>query len=187
MLPWLPDWSFPSSAHFSRPAIIIIIIYKINPIHRFYNWHIPLAHSPTKHAQSNTPVHLIESVGNDALCMRQCLLSSSNMSVTHSALAFTRANRQGLSQPHSPGRARVPLSSFVPQISINFFLFFLKLYIFSSSFWPSGWASRPPGKALATPLRIVLTPAPSIKLRAIASYRLLHSHAQVVSFTDSMM
>ena len=32
-------------------------------------------------------------------------------------------------------------------------LFFLKLYLFSSSFWPSGWASRPPGKALATPLQ----------------------------------
>ena len=34
----------------------------------------------------------------------------------------------------------------------QFFLFFLKLDIFSSSFWFSGWASRPPGKALATPL-----------------------------------
>ena len=34
----------------------------------------------------------------------------------------------------------------------QFFLFFLKLYLFSSSFWLSGWATRPPGKALATPL-----------------------------------
>ena len=34
----------------------------------------------------------------------------------------------------------------------QFFLDFLKLNLFSSSFWPSGWASRPPGKALATPL-----------------------------------
>ena len=33
-----------------------------------------------------------------------------------------------------------------------FLIFSLKLYLFSSSFWPSGWASRPPGKALATPL-----------------------------------
>ena len=31
-------------------------------------------------------------------------------------------------------------------------LIFLKLHLFSSSFWPSGRASRPPGKALATPL-----------------------------------
>ena len=31
-------------------------------------------------------------------------------------------------------------------------LFFLKLFSFSSSFWTSGWATRPPGKALATPL-----------------------------------
>ena len=62
-----------------------------------------------------------------------------------------RAN-QGRSQPHSPGWARVPLSSFFLKISINFSYFFLKLYLFSSSFWSSGWASRPPGKALATPL-----------------------------------
>ena len=34
----------------------------------------------------------------------------------------------------------------------QFFLFFLKLYLFSSSFLPSGWASHPPKKALATPL-----------------------------------
>ena len=34
----------------------------------------------------------------------------------------------------------------------KFFLFFLKLYLCPSSSWPSGWASRPPGKALATPL-----------------------------------
>ena len=34
----------------------------------------------------------------------------------------------------------------------KFFLFFLKLYFFPFSFWASRWASRPPGKALATPL-----------------------------------
>ena len=34
----------------------------------------------------------------------------------------------------------------------QFFLFSSNL--FSSSFWLSGWASRPPGKALATPLEI---------------------------------
>ena len=42
-----------------------------------------------------------------------------------------------------------------PHFSSNrdqFFLFFLKLCSFSSSFWPSGWATRPPGKALAMPL-----------------------------------
>ena len=119
---------------------------------------------------------------------------------------------QGRSQPHSPGWARVPLSSFFPQILINlsyfssnfthflphfgspggrldhpgrpwlrhwcypasqsrvgkgstllifssnFNQFFLKLYLFSSSFWPSGWATRPPGKALATPLVAPLPP-----------------------------
>ena len=41
--------------------------------------------------------------------------------------------------------------------------FFLKLWsifpqtlLFSSSFWPSGWATGPPGKALATPLSVPL-------------------------------
>ena len=56
-----------------------------------------------------------------------------------------------------------------PHFSSNFdefFSFFLKLYLFSSSFWPSRWASRPPGKALATPLEcnpqalLALLPAP---------------------------
>ena len=32
------------------------------------------------------------------------------------------------------------------KISINFSYFFLKLYLFSSSFWSSGWATRPPGE-----------------------------------------
>ena len=35
----------------------------------------------------------------------------------------------------------------------QFFLFFLKLYLFFPSFWPSGWTSSPPGKALAMPLK----------------------------------
>ena len=37
-----------------------------------------------------------------------------------------------------------------PQISDQFFLIFLKFVSFSSSLWLSGWASCPPGKALAT-------------------------------------
>ena len=60
--------------------------------------------------------------------------------------------QQGRSQPHSPGWARVPLSSFFSSNFDQFILFFLKLYSFSSSFWFSGWAACPPGKALATPL-----------------------------------
>ena len=42
-----------------------------------------------------------------------------------------------------------------PHFSSNFdqfLLFFLIYFSFSSSFWLSGWASRPPGKALTTPL-----------------------------------
>ena len=47
-----------------------------------------------------TPVHLIESVENYSLCMRRCLLCSSIMSVTHSALAFMHANRTDASAKH---------------------------------------------------------------------------------------
>ena len=43
--------------------------------------------------KSYTPVHLVESVENYELCMRRCLLCSSNKSVTHSTIAFTRVNR----------------------------------------------------------------------------------------------
>ena len=43
---------------------------------------------------------LFESVENYALCMTRCLLCSSNMSVTHSALAFTRTNRNDASAKH---------------------------------------------------------------------------------------
>ena len=56
-------------------------------------------HRP-KHTRAYTPVHLVESVENYALCMRQCLLCSSNMSVAHSELAFTHANRTDASAKH---------------------------------------------------------------------------------------
>ena len=47
-----------------------------------------------------TPIHLVKSVENYALCMRLCLSCSSNMNVTHSALAFTHANRTDASVKH---------------------------------------------------------------------------------------
>ena len=58
---------------------------------------------------------------------------------------------QGCSQPHSPGWARVPLSSFFLKFRSVFLIYPQSLLIFSS-FWPSGWVPRLPGKALATPL-----------------------------------
>ena len=63
--------------------------------------------------------------------------------------------------PHTPTRAVASLTvpggqqfhfPHFPSNFDQFFLFFLKLNLFSSSFWLSGWATRPPGKALATPL-----------------------------------
>ena len=58
-----------------------------------------------------------------------------------------RNDTQGRSQPHSPGWARVHLSSNLR----HFFLLFPKLSSFLSSFWPSGWATWPSGEALAMP------------------------------------
>ena len=52
--------------------------------------------------------------------MHQCFLSRSRF----------RPYSQGRSQPHSPGWARVPLSSFFPQISINLLNFPQTLNIF---------------------------------------------------------
>ena len=43
------------------------------------------------------------------------------------------------------------ISSIFP-LYLYFLSFFLKFSQFSSSFWSSGWATRPPGKVLATPL-----------------------------------
>ena len=51
-----------------------------------------------------------------------------------------------------------------PHFSSNFnqiVLFLLKFFPFSSSFWPSGWASCPPGKALATPLHTCISAHPA--------------------------
>ena len=70
---------------------------------------------------------------------------------------------QGRSQPHSRGWARVPLSSFFLKFW-SIFVLFLKL---SSLFWLSGWASRPPGKALATPLIKYLIVLPFIAANII--------------------
>ena len=49
------------------------------------------------------------------------------------------------------GKIRTFPQSFL--IFLYVLLFFLNLSLFSSSFWFSGWAARPPGKALATLLR----------------------------------
>ena len=52
-------------------------------------------------------------------------------------------NSQGRSQPHSPGWARVPLSSFSPQISINFSSNFTH---FLPHFGPPGGRVAHPGR-----------------------------------------
>ena len=73
-----------------------------------------------------------------------------------------------------PGGQEFHFPHLFPQIAINFSLFFLKLNLFSSSFWLSGWASRPPGKALATPL-------------LVATHELLHLHQHQSSHEDYLV
>ena len=53
---------------------------------------------------------------------------------------------QGRSQPHSPGWARVPLSSFFPQISIKFSYFSSNFYSFLPHFGPPGGRVAHPGR-----------------------------------------
>ena len=50
-------------------------------------------------------------------------LSLTCQSLWYLDLIATKKLRQGHSQPHSPGWARIPLSSDFPQISINFSYF----------------------------------------------------------------
>ena len=67
-----------------------------------------------------------------------------------------QSDNQGRSQPHSPGWARVPLSSFFLEIWIKFSYFSSNCSHFLPHFDPPGGQvaqkSRPPGKTLATPL-----------------------------------
>ena len=53
-----------------------------------------------------------------------------------------------------PGGQEFHFPHFFPNFE-HFFLLFLTLFLFSSSFWLSGWATRPLGKALATPLSVL--------------------------------
>ena len=53
---------------------------------------------------------------------------------------------QGRSQPHLPGWARVPLSSFYPQILINFSYFSSNLTYFLPHFGPPGGRVAHPGR-----------------------------------------
>ena len=70
----------------------------------------------------------------------------------HTSLSHTTQHHSKSIFPGPASHSRVGKSSTFLSFSSNFDQFFLKLYLFSSSFWPSGWACRPPGKALATPL-----------------------------------
>ena len=67
-------------------------------------------------------------------------------------------DNQDLSQqPHSQGWAKVPLSwVFFPSNFDQFFLLIFSSYLFSSSFWASGWASRPSGGGKALAIRMPL-------------------------------
>ena len=69
--------------------------------------------------------------------------------------SYRRISSYAKTGPYPASHSQVGKSSTFLSFSSNsdqFFLFFLKLYLISSSFWPSGWATRSPGKTLATPL-----------------------------------
>ena len=100
-------------------------------------------------------------------------IGSSPLTLAQSVISFWDSKDSGkeTSDPPPPTTTSRAVASFTVRVgksstfhifSSNLdqvFLLFLKLFLFSSSFWPSGWASRPPGKALATPLPTSLLPA----------------------------
>ena len=61
--------------------------------------------------------------------------------VAHLKVSF----KQGVASLTVPGGQEFPFLHF-PSNFDQVFLFFLKLFLFSSSLWLSGWASRPPGR-----------------------------------------
>ena len=79
-----------------------------------------------------------------SLLYEQVSLAKHTQLVHEDTKRWFPVNEQGRSQPHSPGWARVPLSSFLPQISINF-------PYFSSNF--TYFDFGPPGGRLAHPGR----------------------------------
>ena len=89
---------------------------------------------------------------------------------------------------HIPGVLRFGLVGGVPRIGTNFYLVeSVENYALCMRRCLLCSGNMGVTHSALLRARIVLTPAPSIKLCAIASYRLFHSHALVVSFTDSMM
>ena len=56
---------------------------------------------------------------------------------------------QHRSQPHGSGGQDFHFPQF-PSNFDQFDIFYLKISLFFPSFWPPGWATRPPGKALTT-------------------------------------
>ena len=70
---------------------------------------------------------------------------------------------QGRSQPHSPGWARVPLSSFFLKSRLSFLIFPQTFTHFLPHFGP-------PGKALATPLRATIANADIESLKSLHTF-----------------
>ena len=78
-----------------------------------------------------------------------------------STRSCARFRSQGCCQPHSPGWARVPFSSFFRQISIIFFIFFLKLPHFCPHFGSPGPSRKGPGYAtVRNPLVVSISCTP---------------------------
>ena len=65
---------------------------------------------------------------------------------THDTWHKAKCYGQGRSQPQSPGWARVPLSSFFPEISINFSYFSSNFTFFLPHFGPPGGRVAHPGR-----------------------------------------
>ena len=168
----------------SRVQIFVPKLYGCMP----YCWSISHAFLYCGIPQQQNPFKL-NSVGNNT---GQGLYSCSPRWVSRKLCTVYETVSTGVSRG-CKGSARTPWSKAKTVKSANFYLISSFSTRSTLLVWNPAYASGVFYAAVTWALRIghlllrvqiVLTPVPSIKLCATASYRLFHSHAQVVSFTD---
>ena len=142
-------------AHFSVGKIIYWVSNfwaKLGQV-EFAGW----ANLPTQFNLPDTYINYM--IGYDTICILKmigtslkvhCLKSRVQILIPISFLGVFRS----VSSLTVPGLQEFHFPHFSSNF-LHFFLFFLKFSSFLSSFWPSGWATRPPGKALATQMGVL--------------------------------
>ena len=153
-----------SNCYLSNPAItdnLVKFIYKCRMqllgcnslLHRYY----PRVY-PKSCPLCRNPYDTVSHVLNGCMNFQDMYSTRHDRIVSHIYHQLTTTNSDLIRAVASltvPGGARVPLSSFFPQILIIFSYFSSNFSHFLPHFGSPG-GSRPPGKALATPLDLIV-------------------------------